>query len=699
MNSSTTSKRTLIPVELEGSIVGTDTLNLYFNWLEHLGIELDPDVRPWVPVGNVGPILIFAHDNPLLAPSLPLPEWVTQQVSVSTEDYEGVLAYVTGKTSIRPLDFEAPSATIPDSRVSFANVDSLIGFILENFFLRPADRALLKTIRPRLSGFSYPADMPEGLPETCQFLHRSDILIMDPRCVDFNADLSKAVPERSNFANACAGVSIDQAGVAYFLAGKIRNELIDAILAKRSGHRKNIRLILSPGSLLLAALQERTAKQTRVEFQKSDGKNVGSGQDTSQQHITLDEAVLSKLTFKDATISSENLFHLSLYTAIRAGASDIHFEQVKGRGQIRIRVDGSLRILHQLSAENSKGIIGVVKNGGIEGFTTNNYDAQDARSSVRLGANIVNIRASLQPHFKNGYQVLVIRLLPKHNSLLSLDKLGIADRDMRILRRAITRTSGLILVTGPTGSGKTTTLYACLNEINKPDVRITTMEDPVEIELDGATQSAVDEAHEIGFPELLRAALRQDPDIILIGEIRDTETARKALEAACTGHLVFATLHANSESDAVSRLMDLLDDPTQLPVLAKSLILLQSQRLVRRLCKKCRKETKPSEVEAEIFKSRKILLEHYLTANHEGCKECYEGYSGRTAIMSLLPVMQHIAEKIATGANAFEIRRVADEIGLKSLYHEALERVAEGETSLAEASDWEDAWSGFNISA
>jgi type II secretory ATPase GspE/PulE/Tfp pilus assembly ATPase PilB-like protein len=339
-------------------------------------------------------------------------------------------------------------------------------------------------------------------------------------------------------------------------------------------------------------------------------------------------------------------------------------------------------------------MLGVARAGIIKGFTQASHDTQDARTTIRIGDTLLNVRANLTPH-RGESQVMVLRLLPKQNHLLRIENLGIPDRSMRILRRAITAQCGIIFVTGPTGSGKTTTLYACLSEVNRPDIKINTIEDPVEIELEGATQSMVDDYRGITFDLLMQSVLRQDPDVVLIGEVRSRETAMLALQAAQTGHLVFATVHANDEIEVFYRMMNLLDDPKLLPVLASSSLLSQSQRLLQRVCPACSVEVAPSPAQAKIFQKHGISVKRIREATSAGCAGCWAGYHGRVACMSLLPVTRTIARKIMAGADAFELRDAADAEGNRSLYAEALQKVAEGVITFEEAELWRNPWDNF----
>lgn len=696
MISTPSSRKVLLPARLESGAIPSDAFNLYFNWLERSGATFDPQSSPWLPMGHVGPIMILAHSAPASALEPAWPAWIAQYVTVSTADYDKLHAMTSHRADSNFPSWQVPDLALPENRPTLVSAEAVVELLLNGFILREAEREALIALQSKGAAAQLPSDAPDGLAEAIQFLRNEAIQLIDPRGIAFKDDLMAMVPASSGGVVA-AGFAVDAQNVAYFAASRIRNELIDGIAARRRCLRRDVRLALAPPAILAAVIHERAERQSKNQFQKAGAATAKATPDLSEQHIILDEAELSGLKLDDVTLESQKLFHLVLYTAIKAGASDIHFEELKGRGHIRIRVDGSLRSLCMPSLEAGRGLIGVAKNGIIQGFSTTNFGTEDASSSIRLGRQVVNVRANLIPT-KSGYQTLVIRLLPKQSALLNLGNLGLPKRSIQLLRHAINRPSGLIVVTGPTGSGKTTTLYACLTEVNKPDIRIQTMEDPVEIELEGATQSAVDDKRSVSFGSLLRASLRQDPDVILVGEVRDSETARLCLKAASTGHLVFTTLHANSETEAVTRMMDLIDDPKQLPVLASSTILLQSQRLIGRLCKRCRVLVDPVPPDvATLFERNEIKCQRYYSANLAGCPDCYQGYSGRMAIMALLPITTEIAASIARGANAFDLRTAAEKAGFSSLYKEALGRVAEGETSLEEARTWEDHWAAFSF--
>jgi type II secretory ATPase GspE/PulE/Tfp pilus assembly ATPase PilB-like protein len=253
-----------------------------------------------------------------------------------------------------------------------------------------------------------------------------------------------------------------------------------------------------------------------------------------------------------------------------------------------------------------------------------------------------------------------------------------------LLQAAMSRDQGLILITGPTGSGKTTTLYALLNSVNSENMNIQTIEDPIEYEIEGINQTQTDPVHDIDFAQGLRRLMRADPDIILIGECRDEETASAAVNAALTGHLVLTTLHANDCLRAVSRFISMGVPPY---LLADSLALSQAQRLVRRLCSQCKSMSPLTPRQRAMFAANKVPVPESTTHLYEaqGCPDCREtGYKGRVALMELCPFNPELADLVAVNAPQGEMRKIATAMGLRTLYQEGLQQVLEGETSLEE---------------
>jgi general secretion pathway protein E len=302
---------------------------------------------------------------------------------------------------------------------------------------------------------------------------------------------------------------------------------------------------------------------------------------------------------------------------------------------------------------------------------------QDGRIRMRVGEKIIDIRLSTLPTIFG--EKIVMRLLDKQSILLGLEELGFDSERLAKFKQMIRRPYGLILVTGPTGSGKTTTLYAALNGINSLEKNIVTIEDPVEYQLKGINQVQVNVKVGITFAAGLRTILRQDPDVIMVGEIRDRETATIAVQAALTGHLVFSTLHTNDAPSAVARLIDIGVEPF---LIASSLSCVVAQRLVRKICAHCKKSDAP---DAGLIKDLGLQGKKLTIMRGEGCQECRTtGYSGRVALFELLTLDESIRQLTVSRASASQIRNKARETGFKQLRHDGLVKAVSGMTTLEE---------------
>ncbi|HZX27261.1 MAG TPA: GspE/PulE family protein, partial [Telluria sp.] len=306
---------------------------------------------------------------------------------------------------------------------------------------------------------------------------------------------------------------------------------------------------------------------------------------------------------------------------------------------------------------------------------------QDGRISIKFSGRSIDFRASAQPttHGEN----LVLRILDRQKGIVPLEGLGLNEDELHLLRLIIARPDGVILVTGPTGSGKTTTLYSVLNHINTESINIMTLEDPVEYPMNMIRQTSVNEAVKLSFADGIRSMMRQDPDVILVGEIRDRETAEMAFSAAMTGHQVYSTLHTNSAIGSVARLLDIGIAPD---IMAGNIIGIVAQRLVRRLCVHCKLSMPAGELE------RRLLGLHPDDApvtiyRAVGCGHCsHQGYRGRMAIMEILKITPEIDEMIARRASTRELRNAAVAAGFRTLIDDGMRRVLEGTTSLDEVS-------------
>ncbi|MES2126222.1 MAG: ATPase, T2SS/T4P/T4SS family [Pseudomonadota bacterium] len=369
-----------------------------------------------------------------------------------------------------------------------------------------------------------------------------------------------------------------------------------------------------------------------------------------------------------------------LADAVQNGASDIHFEPEQSFLRIRYRIDGILRQIRSLHKSYWPAMVvrlKVMSNMNI----AESRAPQDGRISIKFSGRQIDFRASAQPtsHGEN----FVLRVLDRQKGIVPLDGLGLAESELNLLKLMIARPDGVILVTGPTGSGKTTTLYSVLNHINTESVNIMTLEDPVEYPMNMIRQTSVNDSAKMGFAEGIRSMMRQDPDIILVGEIRDKETAEMAFSAAMTGHQVYSTLHTNSAIGSVSRLLDIGILPD---IMAGNIIGIIAQRLVRRLCPECKESFVADELERRLLGLEEAAPPATIY-RAVGCQKCdHQGYKGRMAIMELLKVTAELDEAIARRASSRELKNTAKAGGFRSLVDDGMRRVMEGQTSLDEVS-------------
>lgn len=369
-----------------------------------------------------------------------------------------------------------------------------------------------------------------------------------------------------------------------------------------------------------------------------------------------------------------------LADAVQRGASDIHFEPEAGFLRIRYRIDGVLRQIRSLHKNYWAAM--VVRLKVVSGMNIAESRApQDGRISLSLVGRQIDFRVSAQPtiHGEN----IVLRILDRQKGLVALHKLGLTDENLDQLQLMLARPEGIILVTGPTGSGKTTTLYSVLNHVNSEGVNIMTMEDPVEYPMAMIRQSSINEASKMGFADGIRSMMRQDPDIILVGEIRDHETAEMAFRAAMTGHQVFSTLHTNSAVGAIPRLLDIGVLPD---IMAGNIIGIVAQRLVRRLCPECKYAYYAGEIELKLL-GLPLDAKEVILYQPTGCKLCeQQGYKGRTTIMEILRISAELEELIARRVSTRELLNRALAGGFRPLADDACRRVLDGTTSLDEIS-------------
>ena len=371
------------------------------------------------------------------------------------------------------------------------------------------------------------------------------------------------------------------------------------------------------------------------------------------------------------------LVNALLVDAVKRGASDIHFEPEYAFLRIRYRIDGVLETVRSLHKTYLPGITVRVKVVSAMNIAETRAP-QDGRLSLTLNGRPIDFRVSTQPTIYG--ENIVLRVLDREKSIISLDRMRLSKPVTDKINLMLARPEGILIVTGPTGSGKTTTLYSLLAQVNDETVNIMTLEDPVEYPLTLMRQTSVGEVARMDFADGIRSIMRQDPDIILVGEVRDKETAEMAFRAAMTGHQVFTTLHTNSALGAFPRLLDIGIQPD---IMAVNIIGVIAQRLVRMLCSHCKEAYAPSREERQLLgpAAEKVSFLH----RPVGCKQCEnKGFKGRGAIMELLVMDADLDELVARRATAKEMRAAAMAKGFRSLSDEGLQRAVEGATSLSE---------------
>ncbi|MGD0885310.1 MAG: type II secretion system ATPase GspE [Thermodesulfovibrionales bacterium] len=374
------------------------------------------------------------------------------------------------------------------------------------------------------------------------------------------------------------------------------------------------------------------------------------------------------------------LLNALLQQAVKENASDIHIEPYEKELDVRMRVDGILRKVlapPKIIQDALSSRIKIMANLDI----AEKRLPQDGRIRLLMGGRDIDIRVSIVPTSLG--ERAVLRLLDRKQGLKGLYEVGLNKADEKRLEELLVRTNGIILVTGPTGSGKTTTLYAALNRIHTEEKNIITVEDPVEYQLKGIGQIHVNPRIGLSFASGLRSILRQDPDVIMVGEIRDVETAEIAIQASLTGHLVLSTLHTNDAASAITRLVDMGIEPF---LVASSLVAVLAQRLVRRICPNCKERHEPSEAErAYVLALSPLARQSSLLYRGVGCERCKgSGYAGRTGIFELLYVDNEVRQMITAKGDSQGIRDVAVSKGMKTLYTDGIERVLNGDTTLEE---------------
>ena len=493
--------------------------------------------------------------------------------------------------------------------------------------------------------------------------------------VTIPASVIELVPESVARENVIIPLSSDETSLTVVCSDPEDFEMIDKLQFIMN---RQIKIALAPRDAILGAIN------------RHYGQNIGESADAMLQEFT-DTAIDFTETEDDSFNPDEEvnedsapivrLVHLIITEAVQARASDIHIEPFEDRVRIRYRIDGVLAERDSPPRRLLGPILSRIKILAKLDIAERRR-TQDGRIKVTVGEKELDLRVSVIP--TNHGQSVVMRILDKDSIRVGLRQLGFVEEDYNTLQRLIRRPNGIVLVTGPTGSGKTTSLYAALNELNTPDRKIITAEDPVEYYLAGINQ--VEIKHEIGldFARVIRSMLRQAPNVILVGEMRDLETAQMGVQASLTGHLVFSTLHTNDAPSAITRLADM-----KVPyyLIASSVIAIMAQRLVRKVCPKCKQPYTPSPASMEAASidptSPEVINANFMRGR--GCANCNnKGYRGRLGIYEMMKMSSKIRELTFRAATTGEIRQAAVQEGMNTLYWDGIKKAYRGITTLDE---------------
>lgn len=449
---------------------------------------------------------------------------------------------------------------------------------------------------------------------------------------------------------------------------------IDILDSLRYILKRNVEGVVASDEEISVALDHYYGLEEKTVEEIVDGGKIADGDVIVKSDENADESAVS-----DADSQIIKLVSLIILEAQRSRASDIHLEPLEKRFRVRYRIDGELREVQNPPKRLQPVIISRVKlMAGMK--IAEKRVPQDGRIQINAPGEVLDLRVSTVPSSHG--ESIVMRILSKQNLQLGLSKLGLFADDEQVFEKMIGLPDGIILITGPTGSGKTTTLYACLNHLNRPDKKIITVEEPVEYQISGINQVAVNDDIGLTFPVVLRAILRQAPNIIMVGEIRDFPTAEIAINASLTGHLVFSTLHTNDAPSAITRLLDLGIKPF---LLSSSLSCLMAQRLVRVICDKCKEPCTPTDTELKLLGPAAAQFAKAQIFKGKGCSACGKtGYSGRKGIYEIFVINDEVRALIYKQLPASELRQKARELGMRTLREDGLRKVLSGITTLSE---------------
>ncbi len=487
-----------------------------------------------------------------------------------------------------------------------------------------------------------------------------------------NPQVVRLLPEKLARQRSCVPISVSRQALQLAMVAPDDIETISEVELITGYHVEPVVALDAPVQATLdRGFDERiVARQTIVDMKMAD---LEAAEDS------VDEALITVAEEDQEHAPVVKLVRAILMGAINANTSDIHLEPHVPEMRVRYRVDGELQAVMTIPNHIEEAVVARIKVMA-DMDTTENRRPQDGHLSVSEAGNKVNFRVSTIPTV--GGEKVVMRLLDEGSKTFELDHLGLCERDLKKVQSLIDRPHGMIVITGPTGSGKSTTMYALLSKLNSVSRNIVTVEDPVEYRLTGINQVASDNDHGLGFANALKYIMRQDPDVIMVGEIRDHETAVTGVQAALTGHLLLCTLHANDAVGTVARLADLGIDYFKI---GGGLLGSVAQRLLRQICSECKEATEPNESLLKVINKERKVPADAVFYRGRGCKKCLgTGYSGRIPIYEIMVVTPTLAEAIENGVPATKLRQIATSEGMVELAAAGMEQVLAGRTTLEE---------------
>jgi type II secretory ATPase GspE/PulE/Tfp pilus assembly ATPase PilB-like protein len=672
----------IAPLPFANGRVPLDLLRAYQNWSDLLATWPELDTEPWLPVGSIGPLLILGHyQAPLKQPAL-LPAWMSGRALIDEGAYRRIadeLREIRGRNLFQSYE-RPPQPELPRERPQFGDGRAALQFVLDHFILDPATKAVARAAIDRGTAAT---ELALGLRETVMFL-RQPGAVVDVRCLDVPKELLELSPRTTRDYH---GFCIKRTPNSFFVAlhhvpphpacdeftAMFRAEVEDE-------HRRPIYFVLTDIDQLRQRQQQARAAEVRV----TGPATAEGGSFTQAVEFKLTTEGVRRIDPDRLGTTDEQLAHWAIGQAILANAQDLHVMFERNSGVFRISKDGILQTLYSFPEQRWGTVVGILRD--MSKMSGPFFQAASSRFACLFDGSPVDFRVEATPFrdFERP-QNMSLRLRRMDNRVRTLEDLQMNEADLRKMRRLIARPDGMFLFTGPTCHGKSTTIYAALNELNRPEIKIMTAEDPIEQLIEGAHQAQVDTVKGLTFAALLRSFLRSAPNIILVGEIRDPETAEMAVGAAHTGHMVFSTLHVRSAAAVPTRLADL-----KIPagMVADTLIAAQSQRLIRVLCPMCKVAVRVNAAVEKMFTDTGLEPPRaiYSPGQDPGCARCQgRGYNGLTAIMELLEPDDEVFELIRNEAGMRAISAAAARTGFRPLRDQALARVAEGTTSLEEA--------------